>query len=212
MDPVIEKDLRALGLNKIAGVDEAGRGSLASIVVVGCVMLPTNHKIDGIKDSKKVSPKKRKFLAELIKERAIEYHLAWADHTVIDKINILEATKLCIVQVINKLKVKPDMVVIDGTFNFHEDLSPIHPYQTVINGDNLSENIAAGSIIAKTFRDNYMDEQHKLYPEYNFIKHHGYGTKEHIAAIKKYGPCPIHRKTFNPLRTLLSKGLVEDCM
>ncbi len=186
--------------------------SLAGIVSVSCVMLPPNHKIEGLNDSKKLSPKKRIELAELIRERAIEIHLARANHAVIDKINILEATKLCIVQVIDKFSVRPDIVVIDGTFNFQKDLYPVFPCQTIINGDNLSENIAAASILAKVFRDNWMDEQHKLYPEYGFINHHGYGTKEHVAAIKKYGPCPIHRRTFNPLRTMLRKGIVKECI
>lgn len=210
MDPVVEKNLRAININKIAGVDEAGRGALCGIVSVACVMLPPNHKIEGLNDSKKLSPKKRIELAELIRERAIEVHLAWADHMVIDKINILEATKLCISQAINKLNVRPEMVVIDGQFNFQKEFEPDFPYQTIINGDNLSENIAAASIISKTFRDSWMDEQHKLYPEYGFIDHHGYGTKKHVAAIKEFGPCPIHRRTFNPLRTLLSKGVFDD--
>ena len=211
MDPALEKNLKDIGLHKIIGVDEVGRGAGSGPVVVAAVMLPTNHRIVGIKDSKKLSPKKRKELSQLIHEQAIELHIARADHVIIDKINILEATKLCMWQVVNKFSVRPDMVVIDGQFDF-KDFDFKYSYYCEPKADENYESVSASSIVAKVHRDEYMNEQHKLYPEYGFINHHGYLTKEHVAAIKKYGPCPIHRRTFNPLRTLLSKGAVKDCV
>lgn len=209
MDSIIDRELRDNNINKIVGVDEAGRGSLASIVAVAGVMLPTSHKIKGINDSKKLSRKKREELNEQIRDQAIEYHIAWIDHTVIDRINILEATKLCIIQVINRFNVKPDMVVIDGKFSFSNG-DIVFPYRTIPKADNNSENVAAASILAKVYRDNWMLEQHKKYPNYGFDKHFGYGTKKHRAAIEKYGPCPIHRRSFNPLRSMLSKGMFNE--
>lgn len=210
MDNKIDDELRSIGLNKIMGIDEAGRGALCSIVSVAGVMLPTNHKIEGLNDSKKISRARRIELDKLIREQAIEFHIAWADQIVIDQINILEATKLCIIQVINKFNVKSDMIVIDGKFNFGDDIDSRLPYDTIPKADMLSENVAAASIIAKNFRDNFMLEQHKLYPDYGFNEHFGYGTKKHRAAIEKYGPCPIHRRTFNPLRTMINKGMFNE--
>jgi len=196
MEPVIENNLREIGIYKIAGIDEAGRGSVMGPVVVACVMLPTNHRIVGLNDSKKIPPKKREVLAEEIYKQAIDVQIAECSNVEIDRINILNATKKCILTVINNIKGNPDLFVIDGLFNFKNEYSLNAPYQTIPKGDTLSECIAAASIIAKTYRDNQVLDLSSKYPMYGWDKNKGYGTKKHIEAIYKYGHCPLHRKSF----------------
>lgn len=198
MDPVVEKDLHEIGLHKIMGVDEAGRGPGAGPVVAAGVMLPANHKIEGLNDSKKLSPKKREVLADKIYEQALELHIAEVSSCEIDKINILNATKKCIHTVVNSFKITPNIVVIDGIFTFKDEYRLPYPYQTIPKGDSLSDNIAAASIIAKTYRDSWMRVgAHSAHPEYGFDKHVGYLTKQHIEALYKHGPCPLHRMSFS---------------
>lgn len=178
--------------NFIAGCDEAGRGPLAGPVVAAAVILPKNFYHSEIDDSKKISPKKREELFEIIQNSAISYSFGIVAPEVIDKINILEATKLAMVQAINGLSQNPEIVLIDAL-----KIDNL-PYQqlAIIKGDTLSITIASASILAKVKRDSMMLEYHKQYPMYGFDKHKGYPTAYHRASIKKYGPCPIHRKSF----------------
>lgn len=177
----------------ICGIDEAGRGPLAGPVSVGAVIMPLDDAdiIAGINDSKKLSAKKRDELYDIIKNKAVAYSCIMLDNNIIDEINILEATKRAMYNAIESLKIKPELVLIDAV-NLNLDTES----KAIIKGDATSYNIAAASIIAKVTRDRLMDEYDAMYPEYNFKSNKGYGTKEHIEAIKKYGPCPIHRKTF----------------
>lgn len=177
----------------ICGIDEAGRGPLAGPVSVGAVIMPLDDAdiIAGINDSKKLSAKKRDELYDIIKNKAVAYSCIMLDNNIIDEINILEATKRAMYNAVESLKIKPELVLIDAV-NLNLDTES----KAIIKGDATSYNIAAASIIAKVTRDRLMDEYDAMYPEYNFKSNKGYGTKEHIEAIKKYGPCPIHRKTF----------------
>lgn len=186
-----EKECIAHGYSLIAGVDEVGRGPLAGNVVCCAVIMPLDDIIDGVDDSKKLSEKKRKMLSEQIKEKAIAYSIAEVSPQVIDEINILEATKKCMAMAIDGLKIKPDIVLIDAL-----DIKVDIPVKGIIKGDALSYNIGAASIVAKVYRDEQMCEMAKLYPQYAFEKHKGYGTAVHIQAIKEYGACPIHRRSF----------------
>lgn len=188
-----EYQLIAEGKRYIAGVDEVGRGPLAGPVVCAAVIMPLDDEdlIVGIDDSKKVSEKNRKILSDRIKEKAISYSVCRVEHDRIDEINILNATKECMKQAIETLSVRPEVVLIDAV-----DLDCNVETRPIIKGDAKSYVIGAASIIAKVYRDQLMDEYGKLYPEYNFIKNKGYGTKEHITAIRTVGPCPIHRRTF----------------
>ncbi len=189
----IEKDLYHKGLKSICGIDEAGRGPLAGPVVVAGVIMPQNSMIEGINDSKKVSEKKREKLYDLIIEEAISYSVAIIGQDVIDDINILNATKSGVTKVVDELEVKPDLIIVDALT--HINTRGI-PYESIIKGDAKCYNIAAASILAKVTRDRIMREWDEVYPQYGFISHKGYGTAKHIAAIKEYGLCPIHRKTF----------------
>lgn len=182
----------AEGYKLIAGVDEVGRGPLAGPVVCACVIMPLDEIIEGIDDSKKVSEKNREKLYNLITEKAIAYNVAFVEHDVIDQINILQATKLCMKKAIEKMPVMPDIVLVDAV----KDLDVKVPIKSIIKGDSLSYNIAAASIVAKVTRDRFMVELAKKYPEYYFEKHKGYGTKLHIQALRDYGPCKIHRRSF----------------
>lgn len=186
-----EKEWLENGAQNVAGVDEVGRGPLAGPVVVASVIMPLNDLIEGVNDSKQVSEKKREKLYPLILEKAISYNFAVVDEKVIDEINILNATKKAMREAVMGLNVKPDAVLIDAV---KLDI----PYQTqsIIKGDANSYSIACASIIAKVYRDRLMVEYSKIYPEYGFEKHKGYGTAEHIKAIGEVGACPIHRLTF----------------
>lgn len=182
------------GINLIAGVDEAGRGPLAGPVVCACVIMPMEKDkiIDEINDSKKLSAKKREILFDKIKQIAIDYKIEFVDEKIIDEINILNATKMGMENCINALNQKPEIVLIDAV----KGLNIPYESESIIHGDALSYNIAAASILAKVSRDRYMKEMDKIYPEYNFAKHKGYGTKEHIQNLQKYGKCKIHRESF----------------
>lgn len=177
----------------ICGIDEAGRGPLAGPVVVGAVILPKESFIEGVNDSKKVSEKKREKLYDLITSEAISYGVGIADQNEIDEINILNATKHAVTMAIEKLDVKPDLILVDALTNIN---TKGIPYKSIIKGDAKEYSIAAASIIAKVTRDRMMMEWDQVYPEYGFAKHKGYGTSAHISAIKENGPCLLHRKTF----------------
>ena len=188
----IEQSFFAKGYELICGVDEAGRGPLAGPVCAAAVILPANVDIPGLDDSKKLSDKRRRELFPVIKEKAIAYGIAFADHGEIDEINILQATYLAMERAISMLEVKPQLALIDG--NRAKDFGI--PVETVVHGDSLSASIAAASVLAKVTRDDYMLEMAKAYPAYGFDVHKGYGTKAHYAALTEHGPCAIHRATF----------------
>lgn len=177
----------------ICGIDEAGRGPLAGPVVVASVIMPKDSMIEGVNDSKKVSEKKREKLYEEITNTAIAWGVGIIDQREIDEINILNATKKGLTNSLKELEIKPDLILVDALTNI--DTLGI-PYRSIIKGDAKSYSIAAASIIAKVTRDRIMRQWDELYPEYGFEKHKGYGTKMHIDAIKEYGPCPLHRKSF----------------
>lgn len=188
----IEQEYFSKGVRLICGVDEAGRGPLAGPVCAAAVILPANIDIPGLDDSKKLSDKRRRALFPIIKEQAVAYSIAFADHSEIDSINILQATLLAMERAIHGLPVKPEVALIDG--NREKDFGL--PVQTVIQGDSRSASIAAASILAKVTRDDYMLEMAAKYPQYGFDVHKGYGTKIHYAALAEHGPCPIHRMSF----------------
>ena len=188
-----ENKLYSEGLKYIAGIDEAGRGPLAGPVVVGIAIMKPDSFIEGVNDSKKISEKKRELLYEQITNEAIDWSVGIVDQNEIDEINILNATKKALHMAITNLKIKPDRILVDALE--HIDTCGI-PYTSIINGDAKVYSISAASIIAKVTRDRMMKEYDEIYPEYGFAGHKGYGTAKHIQAIKAYGPCPLHRKTF----------------
>ena len=188
-----DKEFYDMGLNYICGIDEAGRGPLAGPVVVASVIMPKDSRIEGVNDSKKVSEKKREKLYDQIIEEAISYGIGIIYQDEIDEINILQATKKGLTEALKSMKVKPDAILVDALTGI--DTLGI-PYKSIIKGDATSYSIAAASIIAKVTRDRIMREWDSVYPEYGFAGHKGYGTAKHIAAIKQYGLCPIHRKSF----------------
>ena len=189
----IETELYKKGFEHICGIDEAGRGPLAGPVVVAGVIMPKDSMIEGINDSKKVSEKKREKLYDIILEEAISYSVAIIGQDVIDDINILNATKQGVTKVVEELDVKPNLILVDALT--HINTKGI-PYDSIIKGDAKCYNIAAASIIAKVTRDRIMRQWDEIYPQYGFINHKGYGTVKHIEALKEYGPCPIHRRSF----------------
>ena len=182
----------SLGLHPICGVDEAGRGPLAGPVCAAAVILPEHLQIPGLTDRKKLTDKKRRELFPIIQEQAIAYGIGLASESEIDEINILQATFLAMGRALEQLSVRPALALIDG--NRETDFGL--PVKTVVKGDSLSANIAAASILAKVTRDNLMLELAQQYPEYGFDIHKGYGTKAHYEALRTYGPCPIHRRSF----------------
>ncbi len=186
-----EKEIWAKGRIP-AGVDEAGRGPLAGPVVAAAVVLPDDCKIDGLDDSKKLSHSKREKILEEIKSIAISYAVGIVEPDEIDRINILRAALLAMEISVKQLTTKPDYLLIDG----NQKTSLLLMQETIVKGDSKSCSIAAASILAKVTRDSIMEEYHSIYPEYNFKGHKGYPTKEHYQALREYGPCPIHRKTF----------------
>lgn len=179
------------GCRYICGVDEVGRGPLAGPVTVAAYVTDFSRLTEGVNDSKKLSEKKREKLFSELKDNAVCYNVVSLDNNVIDKINILNATKQAMKQAIEGLTVKPDVVLIDAV---ELDI----PYRThsIIRGDALSYSIAAASIVAKVTRDRFMTELDAVFPEYGFASNKGYGSKKHIEALLKYGPTPLHRKTF----------------
>ena len=188
-----ENDLRNKGYKYICGIDEAGRGPLAGPVVVASVIMPAKSIIEGVNDSKKVSEKKREKLYDLILEEAISYGVGIIGQDEIDEINILNATKKGLTMSLQELTQKPDLIIVDALT--HIDTLGI-PYESIIKGDAKCYSISAASIIAKVTRDRIMREWDKVYPQYGFAQHKGYGTSAHINAIKEFGPCPLHRKSF----------------
>ena len=189
----IEKDLYNKGFKNICGIDEAGRGPLAGPVVVAGAIMPQDSMIEWVNDSKKVTEKRREILYDKIKEEAISYSIAIIDQNVIDDINILNATKKGVTEVVDGLDVKPDLIIVDALTNIN---TRGIPYEPIIKGDAKCYNIAAASILAKVTRDRIMRQWDEIYPQYGFASHKGYGTAKHIVAIKEYGLCPIHRKSF----------------
>lgn len=188
-----EHEAMEQGYELICGVDEAGRGPLAGPVCAAAVILPKDLEIPGLNDSKKLTEKKREALYDIIMEQALSYGIAMATEQEIDEINILQATFLAMKRAVEALPMKPDFVLIDG--NREPDLGDI-PLKTIVKGDSRSANIAAASILAKVTRDRYMMELDGEYPQYNFAIHKGYGTQKHYEALREFGPCPAHRRTF----------------
>lgn len=180
------------GFQKIVGIDEAGRGPLAGPVVAASVILKPYEIIEGVKDSKKLSSKKRRDLFNQIYEKALSVGVGIVDEHIIDEINILKATFLAMKKSLGNLNLKPDKVLIDGPYS---DIT-IYPTDYIVNGDNISQSIAAASIIAKVTRDEIMYEYDKIFPDYKFINHKGYGTKYHIEQLELKKSTPIHRRSF----------------
>lgn len=192
-----EKKYYSKGCNTVAGVDEAGRGPLAGPVFAAAVVFDKDTYIEGINDSKKLSEKKREELFDVIIEKALYYNIVSVDEKVIDEINILNATYRAFEMAVSGLRELPDITLIDGNRCGKDFPTEV---ETVVKGDAKSMSIAAASILAKVSRDRYITELDAKYPQYNFKKHKGYGTKEHLEAIRLYGPCPIHRMTFKGVR------------
>ena len=180
----------------ICGVDEVGRGTLAGPVVASAVILSANHKIEGLKDSKKLTSTSRVKLSKIIQKNALSIGIGIIDATVIDKINIRQATLLAMSNSVKDLSLKPDIVLIDGV----DKINIPHPQKNIIGGDSKEDSIMAASIIAKVERDKLMDIYARAYPEFGFKKNKGYGTKFHLNALKINKPTPIHRMTFKPLK------------
>ena len=199
----IEEELYLQGVTSIAGIDEAGRGPLAGPVVVACVIMPRDSMIEGVNDSKKVSEKKREKLYDQIIEESIAYGVGIISQTEIDRINILNATKEGLTTAIKEMEKnlqererafdKPEIILVDALTKIDTDHIP---YRSIIKGDAKSYSIAAASFIAKVTRDRIMRQWDEVYPMYGFAQHKGYGTAVHIAAIKEYGLCPLHRRSF----------------
>ncbi len=187
-----EQDFFNKGYSVIAGIDEAGRGPLAGDVFAGAVILPKGLIIEGINDSKKLSEKKRELLFDVITSNAISWGVGRASAEEIDEYNILNATYLAMKRAVDALSVKPEFLLVDGNRFYKSEI----PFECVVKGDSKSISISAASILAKVSRDREIVALSEKYPEYNFAKHKGYGTAEHIKALKEYGPCEIHRKTF----------------
>ena len=199
-----EKELIDKGIKLIGGIDEVGRGPLVGPVVAACVILPLNYKLEGLTDSKKLSEKKREKFFDILEKDAISIGVGIIDEKKIDEVNIYEATKLAMTEAFNKMKVKPEHVLIDAM-----PLELSVPTTSIIKGDAKSLTIAAASVIAKVTRDHMMDELHEKYPYYNFKKNKGYPTKEHVEAIQKYGIIKEHRKTYGPVKDYIEKNKGE---
>ncbi len=189
----------AKGYGNIAGVDEAGCGPLAGPVVAAAVIFSDKIDIVGLDDSKKLSPKKREELFSQI--QAVAYGVAIVSREVIDEINILQASRLAMKQAVEQLQPVPDLLLIDGNQKIDSTLDQ----WAIVKGDSKSLSIAAASVLAKVTRDRIMEDYHKLYPQYEFHRHKGYGTKLHRTLIKKHGPCPIHRSTFKGVSEFINR-------
>ena len=192
-DYEFEKAAVNSGFSCICGVDEAGRGPLAGPVCAAAVILPAGAVIEGLDDSKKLTEKKRERLYDIIKQTAVAYSVAYGTLEEIETVNILEATYLAMNRAIEGLNVKPDFALIDGN---RVPRGIKIPCETIVKGDSKSMSVAAASVLAKVTRDRYMRGMAQTYPQYGFEKHKGYGTAAHYAAIREYGPCPIHRPSF----------------
>jgi ribonuclease HII len=195
-----ENAAREEGFQAVCGIDEAGRGPLAGPVFAAAVILPENCTIDGINDSKKLTPKKREMLFDEICANAVSYGIGFATEEEIDSINILQATFLAMKRAVDEMRIKPDLALVDG--NRMPDLGI--ETRTIIKGDALCASIAAASILAKVSRDRLLCQIDEIYPQYGFAKHKGYGTAYHLEMLKKCGPSPVHRKTF--LKKLLGSA------
>jgi ribonuclease HII len=195
-----EERLRAEGFVRIAGLDEAGRGPLAGPVVAAACILPSGTFFPQLNDSKKLTPKQRETLyAEITSCSKLLYGIGIIDEKTIDSVNILQATFLAMRKAVEALSIKPDYILIDGNQVPPFDI----PSESIVQGDGLSISIAAASILAKVTRDKIMMELDEKYPKYGFKQHKGYGTGQHLEAIQAYGPCPIHRKSFDPIKSML---------
>ncbi len=190
---IYEREIWSKGSVYAAGIDEAGRGPLAGPVVAAAVVFPKDIFFTGVNDSKKLTPKKREELFEIIKEKALSIGTGVVDSTEIDRINILQATYKAMRIAVSNLNLSPLRLLVDG--RAIPDIT--WPQKPIVRGDSISFSIAAASIIAKVTRDRMMVEFHKIYPEYGFDRHKGYGTKEHVFAVRKFGLCPIHRRSFS---------------
>lgn len=197
LSDAIELPALMVNINLIAGVDEAGRGPLAGPVVAAAVILDPNRPIEGLKDSKQLSEKRRNVLAQQIKVHALSYHIAIASVVEIDEFNILQATFLAMQRAVDGLSLTPSQVQVDG--NQLPKLAI--PAQAVVKGDSLIPAISAASILAKVHRDNMMLDYHRQYPEFAFHQHKGYGTKQHLAELAKFGRLSIHRQSFKPVNS-----------
>lgn len=195
-----ENNLYKEGVTLIAGVDEVGRGPLIGPVVACACILPVNFYHKDIKDSKKLSEKKREEMYKIIKENAISIGLGIVSEKVIDEVNIYEATKIAMKEAIKNLNITPEHVLIDAM-----KLELNIPSTSIIKGDAKSESIAAASIIAKVTRDHMLDEMYKEYPMYDLKNNKGYGTKKHLEALQTYGPCKYHRVSYSPVRNALNE-------
>ncbi len=193
-----EEEARERGFKIIAGADEVGRGPLAGPVLGAAVIFPEGLRIPEIDDSKKLTARKREELFEVISREALAFAWSEVDNHAIDRINILNAALQAMTEAIDKLDVRPDYVLVDGNRPLPSEV----PHETVVKGDGKSQSIAAASIIAKVVRDRIMEDFHKRFPHYNFDKHKGYGTREHLELLRKHGHCEIHRKSF--------KGVIVD--
>jgi len=196
---VYERGLESSGGTLIAGVDEAGRGPLAGSVVAAAVMLPDVFSLEDLDDSKKLTPAKRAILDVKIKEIALTWAVGIATVAEIERYNILQATMLAMLRAVNNLDIKPELVLIDGPFTIPDNKLG---QKAVVGGDGLCPSIAAASVIAKVTRDRLMQICHLLYPEYGFAVHKGYGTAAHLTALSIFGPCPLHRRDFAPVKQL----------
>ena len=200
-----EETVWSQGNDLIAGIDEVGRGPLAGPVVACAIILPKEFYLEEITDSKKLSSRKREELFNIIKKEAVSIGLGLVREDVIDLINIRQATFLAMKKAISRLKIQPDHVLVDGEKIPQIDI----PQIPIVKGDTLSFTISSASIIAKVTRDRLMDKYHNFWPEYNFRGHKGYGTKEHILSLEKYGICPIHRKSFKPVTEVIRAPVTE---
>jgi len=196
---LFEKKAFQKGFSRIAGIDEAGRGPLAGPVVSAAVIIPMSLQIPGVSDSKKISPKQREYLYEKIYDLAVSVGIGIVDPFEIDRINILQAALLSMAMAVENLSPQPDCLLIDGTFLISSAL----PQEAIPKGDALSVSIAAASIVAKVTRDRLMKRYHQDYPQFEFSKYKGYPTKAHKKAIRKFGCCPIHRKSFKGVKEYL---------
>lgn len=192
LDFKYEDEAKSNGYTLVCGIDEAGRGPLMGPVCAAAVILPPHFEIEGLNDSKKLTEKKREALFPIITSSAVAYGIAYATEKEIDELNILNATMLAMNRAIKALSVKADFALIDGNCSRSIEI----PSKTIVGGDAKCPSISAASILAKVSRDRLCYELDKKYPEYGFAKHKGYGTKEHMEALKKYGPCSCHRMTF----------------
>lgn len=196
---IYEKNACQKGYLQIAGVDEAGRGPLAGPVVAAACILPKDALIEGIDDSKKLLPKERfRIFQQIISLKDVDFGIGVIDSLIIDQINILQATFQAMIAAIARLSQKPDYILVDGDKMPRTNI----PGESIIKGDSLSQSIAAASIIAKETRDEIMRSFDEKWPQYGFRSHKGYATEEHLLAIKQHGPCPIHRMSFEPLKSL----------